>query len=148
MTMKQGYEDVFSELQSDYISLCLEYAENKAEEASESAETSETAQESAGEEAVSDDPAENFSAEEIAEAEAFYDIKTDPEEEPSEAEILAEEQEKARNREEAEKDHVDDSAKLLIGPEDEESEGEEAAGASERLVKATFMNVNLPPALQ
>lgn len=32
MTMKQGYEDVFSELQSDYISLCLEYAENKAEE--------------------------------------------------------------------------------------------------------------------
>ncbi len=30
--MKQGYEDVFSELQSDYISLCLEYAENKAED--------------------------------------------------------------------------------------------------------------------
>lgn len=30
--MKQGYEDVFSKLQSEYISLCLEYAEGKAEE--------------------------------------------------------------------------------------------------------------------
>ncbi len=30
--MKPGFEDAFSELQSEYISLCLEYAEGKAEE--------------------------------------------------------------------------------------------------------------------
>ena len=30
--MKQGYEDAFMDLQSDYISLCLEYAEGHAEE--------------------------------------------------------------------------------------------------------------------
>lgn len=30
--MKQGYEDAFMDLQSDYISLCLEYAEGQAEE--------------------------------------------------------------------------------------------------------------------
>ena len=30
--MKKGYEDAFSDLQSEYISLCLEYAEGKAEE--------------------------------------------------------------------------------------------------------------------
>ncbi len=30
--MKPGYEEAFSNLQSDYISLCLEYAEGKAEE--------------------------------------------------------------------------------------------------------------------
>lgn len=30
--MKQGYEEVFSNFQSEYISLCLEYAEGKAEE--------------------------------------------------------------------------------------------------------------------
>lgn len=30
--MKPGYEEAFSNLQSDYISLCLEYAEGKVEE--------------------------------------------------------------------------------------------------------------------
>lgn len=30
--MKQGYEDAFSNMQSEYISLCMEYAEGKAEE--------------------------------------------------------------------------------------------------------------------
>ena len=30
--MKQGYEDAFSDSLSEYISLCLEYAEGKAEE--------------------------------------------------------------------------------------------------------------------
>ncbi|MBO4637066.1 MAG: hypothetical protein J5685_07960 [Clostridiales bacterium] len=30
--MKQGFEDAFSRVQSEYISLCLEYAEGKAEE--------------------------------------------------------------------------------------------------------------------
>ncbi len=30
--MKPGYEDAFSDLQSDYISLCMEYAEGNAEE--------------------------------------------------------------------------------------------------------------------
>ena len=30
--MKPGYEDAFTDVQSDYISLCLEYAEGKAEE--------------------------------------------------------------------------------------------------------------------
>ena len=30
--MKQGYEKVFTDIQSDYISLCLEYAEGKAQE--------------------------------------------------------------------------------------------------------------------
>ena len=30
--MKQGYEDAFSDLLSEYISLCLEYTEGKAEE--------------------------------------------------------------------------------------------------------------------
>jgi len=72
--------------------------------------------------------AENyFTPEEIAGAEAYYQIEEEEEPVYSEEEIRAEEEEKARRDAEEQKTKVDDSYKLEDSQEEDE-EGEEAAG--------------------
>lgn len=77
-----------------------------------------------------------FTQEEIEAAEAFYHIDEEPEPEPTEAEIKAELEEKARLIEEEQKRQVDDSYKLAETYDDEEGDGDDEIardGASEKV---------------